>query len=120
MDRAQPLPIFIAEFISRQDRHQLVESTLFVKVADYLPTFCPLDIPKHQVERRTGNFPVRRRSKRIRNVCVAEVMIDYLACLFALASFLFLPSSDALYALFFFGRHGGFPCGSLRGHSTTN
>jgi hypothetical protein len=34
---------------------------------------------------------------------VAEVMIDYLACLFALALFLFLPSSDALCAFFFFG-----------------
>ena len=82
MDRAQPLPIFIAEFISCQDRHQLVESPLFVKVPDHLPAFCPLDIPKHQLEERTGNFPVRQGSKRIRNVWVAEVMIDYLACLF--------------------------------------
>src|SRR5262245_14097175 len=109
MNRAQPLPIFIAEFISCQDRQQLVESPLFVKVADHLPPFCPLDIPKHQVEGRTGNFPVRQGSKRIRNVWVAEVMIDYLACLFALALFLFLPSSDALCALFFLGRHCSFP-----------
>ena len=55
------------------------------------------------IKGRTGNFPVRQGSKRIRNVSVA-VMIDYLACLFALALFLFLPSGDALCALFFFGR----------------
>src|SRR6516164_2023511 len=108
MDRAQTLPIFIAEFISYQGRHQLIESPLFVKVADHLPA--SLDIPKHQLKRRIGNFPGRQGSKRIRNVWVAEVMIDYLACLFALALFLYLPSSDALCALFFLGRHCSLRC----------
>jgi hypothetical protein len=50
---------------------------------------------------------------------VAEVMIDDLACLFALALFLFLPSGDALCALFFFGRHCGFPyVGLINVHGT--
>jgi hypothetical protein len=35
-------------------------------------------------------------------------MIDYFACLFALALFLFLPSGDALCALFFLGRLAAF------------
>src|SRR6516164_10498196 len=105
MDRAQSLPIFIAEFISCQNGYQLVESPLFVKVADHFPASCSLDVPKRQLEGRNGNFPVRYGSKRVGNVRVAEVMIDDLACLFALALFLFLPSGDALCALFFFGGH---------------
>jgi len=104
MDRAQYLSIFIAELISCQNRHQLVESPLFVKVEDHFPASCSLDVPKRQLEGRNGNFPVRYGSKRVGNVRVAEVMIDDLACLFALALFLFLPSGDALCALFFFGR----------------
>jgi hypothetical protein len=73
MDRAQPLSIFIAEFISCQNRHQLIEPPLFVKVGDHFPASCALNIPKHQLEGRAGNFPIRHGSKRIRNVWVAEV-----------------------------------------------
>jgi hypothetical protein len=84
-------------------------SPLIAKVSDHFPPSRSLDISKHQLDGRTWNFPIRQGPKRVRNIRVAQAMIDDSVCLLALALFCFLPSSGALCPLFFLGRHRGSP-----------